>query len=724
MCRKLTYLVSVILMSVFVTNVSADLLADPELTLYFSFDEVTDIVSDQSGNGIDGVVNGDVTADPEGKRNGAAKFATGSYLDLNGPDVPPELIPTTGITLAAWAKCENTGGEHAIFNARAADSTWLVHPELRGNGEFRWLLRSAGGSTIFDIRAGKVTWDEWLHFCGMYDQASGRAALYINGELVHEQTISGAQEIAGDWGSGARVGYNIDNARPFTGLMDMLWIFRRSLSEGEILKAMQGEAYPFALSPDPADGAIIEATWATVSWSAGDYAVSHDVYLSDNFDDVNDGTGDAFRGNQTLTYLVVGFPGFPYPEGLVPGTTYYWRIDEINPDDPNSPWRGSIWSFSVAPRTAYNPDPANGSESVDPDVVLSWTAGFGAKLHTIYLGDDFDQVSNATGGSPQGAALYKPAIPLDAEKVYYWRVDEFDGSETYQGDVWSFTTPGAVGNPSPANGAVDVKMVATLSWTASDSAASHEVYFGTDEAAVRNANKASSEYKGSKGLGEESYDPGKLVWHTTYYWRIDEVDNQGNTSKGPIWIFTTADFISVDDFEDYTDNDAEGEAIWQSWIDGFGVAENGAQAGNLMPPYAEQKIVHGGLQSMPLMYENAPGAATYSEATLTLGYPRDWTENGVSALVIWFRGMGNNAAEPLYASVANSGGAAVTVTHSDANAALAGAWTRWVIQLQTLADQGIDLTNVDKIAIGLGTKGAMTTPGGTGTVYTDDIALY
>lgn len=724
MFRKCIYLVSVIFMLVSTTNVSADLLSDPDLTLYYSFDEVSDVVFDQSGNGVDGVVNGDVTADSEGKRNGAAKFATGSFLDLNGPDIPPELIPTTGITIAAWCKCEDTGSHHAVFNARAGDSTWLTHPELRSNGEFRWLLRSAGGTTIFDIRAGQVTWDEWLHFCGMYDQASGKAYLYITGELVQEQSISGAAEIAGDWDSGARVGYNIDNARPFTGLMDMLWIFRRSLSEGEISKAMQGEAYPYALSPEPADGAIIEATWATVSWSAGDFATSHDVYFSDNFDDVNESAADAFVGNQTLTYFVAGFPGFPYPEGLEPGTTYYWRIDEVNPDDPNSPWRGPIWNFSVAPRTAYNPDPADGAESVDPDVLLSWTPGFGSKLHTVYIGDDYDQVSNATGGSPQGATVYKPDT-LDTEKVYYWRVDEFDAVETYTGDIWSFSTPGAVGSPKPANGAVDVKMTTMLSWAASDSAASHDVYVGTSEDAVRNADKASPEYKTNNALGAESYDPGKLEWHTTYFWRIDEVDDQGNTSKGPLWTFTTADFIAVDDFEEYTDNDADGEAIWQNWIDGFGVDENGAQAGYLMPPYAEQKNVHGGLQSMPLMYDNAAGAAAYSEATLTLSYPRDWTENNVSALVLWYRGTGNNAAEPLFVSVANTGGSAVTIVNDDANAALAGSWTRWVIQLQSVADQGINLTDVNTIAVGLGTReGAMTTAGGTGTVYFDDIALY
>ena len=113
-----------------------------------------------------------------------------------------------------------------------------------------------------------------------------------------------------------------------------------------------------------------------------------------------------------------------------------------------------------------------------------------------------------------------------------------------------------------------------------------------------------------------------------------------------------------------------------------------------------------------------------SEIEKALSYPRDWTESGVSALVIWFQGKSDNAPEPLYVTVANSSGPVVRVVQDDANAAQADAWTKWVIQLQTFADQGIDLTNVDKIAVGLGTKGAMTTAGGTGTVYFDDIALY
>ena len=87
---------------------------------------------------------------------------------------------------------------------------------------------------MFDIRAGVVTWDEWEHFAGTYDKASAKAALCINGELVSEMDVAGPDDIAGDWGLGARVGKNIDDARPFTGLMDEFRMYTRALSQEEI----------------------------------------------------------------------------------------------------------------------------------------------------------------------------------------------------------------------------------------------------------------------------------------------------------------------------------------------------------------------------------------------------------------------------------------------------------------------------------------------------------
>jgi hypothetical protein len=126
---------------------------------------------------------------------------------------------------------------------------------------------------------------------------------------------------------------------------------------------------------------------------------------------------------------------------------------------------------------------------------------------------------------------------------------------------------------------------------------------------------------------------------------------------------------------------------------------------------------------MPLLYTNEAGT-TNAEVALTLISPRDWTAEGVGQLSLWFRGLSANAAEPFYVAVANSTGAPGVIVNDDAQAAQARLWTEWSIPLQAFADQGIDLTDVDTFAIGLGTKAGLPAPGGSGTMYIDDIRLY
>jgi hypothetical protein len=209
---------------------------DPDLIIYLSFEEMNGkVIADQSGNGHDGDVNGKIKIVDGGKRGKAAEFASGDYIDMHGPDIPEDQIPTDAITVCAWVKCKNTGDHHEIFNARAKDATWVVHPEVRSAGNFRWLLRSDGGATIFDMQTGAVEWETWMHFAGTYDGKKG--ILYINGESVGEN--NGGVKIAKDWGSGARVGRTIDDARPFTGLMDDLNIWKKALTRDEILIVME-----------------------------------------------------------------------------------------------------------------------------------------------------------------------------------------------------------------------------------------------------------------------------------------------------------------------------------------------------------------------------------------------------------------------------------------------------------------------------------------------------
>jgi WD40 repeat protein len=483
-----------------------------------------------------------------------------------------------------------------------------------------------------------------------------------------------------------------------------------------------------AYGPKPYNGTLYDNTWVNLEWQAGDFAVSHDLYFGDSFDDVDAGVEGTFQGNQALTSLIVGLPGFPYPDGLTPGTTYYWRIDEVNETEPNSPWKGSVWSFSIPPKTAYNPDPADGTNSVEGsrsprltrhqlNVTLSWTAGFEAKLHTVYFGDNFDDVNNAVDGLQLGETSYTPD-PLKLAKTYYWRIDEFDGTEIHKGDIWRFTTQGAVGNPSPSNGAMDIDQTPVLAWSPGIYGASHEVYFGTNNEAVKNTNKSSPEYKGSGNLDSESYEPGQLEWNTTYYWRVDEA-NSANTDSpwiGPVWNFTTANFLIIDDMEGYNDLDpAEpmSNRIFNSWLDGFGDNTNGSLVGYDNPPFAEQTIVHSGNQSMPMSYDNSTAAK--SEATLTLTSNRDWTVNGVNTLTIWFRGDSGNAAEQMYVTL--NGSAKVDCDIPDA--ATATRWTAWNIPLQVFADQGVNFSNVNSITFGLS-----SVTGGSGMMYLDDIRLH
>jgi len=725
MCKKLIYFV--LLASVCLAlPVSGDLIADT--VAYWTLDEaIGDIALDSSANGHDATIYGDGWQIVAGVIRGAIELTGNDYaLATNFP------LPSSTVTVTAWVYANSKPGWGSMVKNWGASETGQFHLGLdSGANNLDVHITQSGGGTVNVNEGTAFPEGEWQHVAFVADGTMVR--LYRNGAEVGNGVYDGTLKTS-HTGVGIGVKPNNEGTGPdpgipayWDGLIDDVWILSRGLTPEELQVIMEGQGagpIPQAFGPDPKNGALHEDTWITLSWRPGDFAVSHDVYLGEDYQDVDGASrdSDVFRGNQTSTFYVAGFPGFAFPDGLVPGTTYYWRIDEVNDADPNSPWKGSVWSFSIPPKTAYNPDPPDGAEFVDPNTpTLTWTPGYGAKLHTVYLGDDYDEVSDATGGMMLGVASYSPG-PLELEKVYYWRVDEFDAVETHKGDVWSFTTPGAVGNPKPSNAAMNVGMNATLSWTPADSAASHELYFGTDKEVVRNADTGAPEYKGSKALGAESYDPGLLEPDTAYYWRVDEVDDQGNTAKGPLWIFTTGAFLLVDDFEGYTDDDAAGEAIWQSWIDGFGVADNGAQVGNLMPPYAEQTIVHSGSQSMPLLYVNEAGV-TNSEASMTLTAPRDWTQAGVTELSLWFRGGSANAAEPLYAAISNAAGAPAVVAYDDAATTASSRWTEWVIPLQAFVDQGINLTNVDKIAVGLGSKGGAAA-GGSGTMYIDDIRLY
>jgi len=119
------------------------------------------------------------------------------------------------------------------------------------------------------------------------------------------------------------------------------------LPDGFVETDFSGAMLLQASEPSPADGARHFDTWASLSWRPGHTAFSHDMYVGRSYSSVYNGTGGTFRGNQIRPTVTIGLPGDPYPNGLVPGTTYYWRIDEVNDLHPDSPWRGEVWSFTA-----------------------------------------------------------------------------------------------------------------------------------------------------------------------------------------------------------------------------------------------------------------------------------------------------------------------------------------------------------------------------------------
>jgi len=441
MYRTLIYLISFVLAFVLVSQASAEIVG------YWMLDEGSGtIASDSSGNGHDGTLEGD----PQwvvGRSGKALQFdGVDDYVDigLGAGDYFSTL--NSGFTVAAWINRASTGTNDVIFGAgRNPVGT------AAGDNNNGWKLSISSGDVIRFTTLGiqdytsslGVPVGEWVHVAATFTEGGTEAKIYVNGNL--EQTIVGsspANPADGLYAIGFGATWELEF---FDGLLDEVRVYDHVLTAPEILAAMEGgKGYPYVLNPYPEDGASVANTWVSLSWKAGDFAVSHDVYIGDNFDDVNDGTrdSDVFQGNQDLglEFYITGFAPYAYPEGLIPGTTYYWRIDEVNDADPNSPWKGDVWSFTVPPKKAYNPVPDDGSKYLAAEVTtLNWTAGFGAKLHTIYFGDDFDTVANATGGTQQSTASYTTES-LELDKTYYWRVDQFDGTVTHTGDVWSFTT--------------------------------------------------------------------------------------------------------------------------------------------------------------------------------------------------------------------------------------------------------------------------------------------
>ncbi len=381
----------------------------------------------------------------------------------------------------------------------------------------------------------------------------------------------------------------------------------------------------------------------------------------------------------------------------------------VSPDQVQALAKGVAPAFTAA----REPDPSNGATAVQVPV-FRWTAGDGAKFHNVYLGTTPDLGTAQLVSARSPLALYAPAAPLETGKTYYWRVDEIEGDGTtiHPGEVWSVTIQGLTAyGPNPADGANDASPSPILTWLPGQGATGHHVYFGTNQDEVTKGDKVTD-----KGLvTEPTYKPGDLQEARLYYWRVDEIVAGGAVRRGSVWSFRT--YVQVDDFEKYTDD--EGNRIYETWIDGAANSLSGSTVGYPQAPFVEQKIVHGGKQSMPMDYNNVK-KPYYSEAEQEFPASQDGSGYDVDTLVLWVRGQVTNSPEPLYIALKDSHGRTGVILHPDPKVLTMTKWTEWRIFMPEFMATGIDITGIKKFIVGVGNRNKPTA-GGTGRIYLDDI---
>jgi hypothetical protein len=264
-------------------------------------------------------------------------------------------------------------------------------------------------------------------------------------------------------------------------------------------------------------------------------------------------------------------------------------------------------------------------------------------------------------------------------------------------DVFSVSDGPAAVNPGPVENAVDVSVDADLSWLEAEFATSRDLWFGK---------KAAMEKVEPAPTGT-TFDPGTLELGQAYEWRIDQIGPSG-TVTGRTWTFTTADFISAEDFQSYADHAAI-RAAWVTNIPEF--------------DYVFLATDSQGNNSMRFEFQNQY-EPYFTEATRTFDSPQDWTAQNVQVLSLSFIGERENAEHLMYLILEDASGQNLKVEHPYTYACQSDTWRQWTVALEQFSVGGLDLGSVKKLTIGFG-DGTMSAQVGDDIdhIYIDEIRL-
>ncbi|MHC4807833.1 MAG: LamG-like jellyroll fold domain-containing protein, partial [Planctomycetota bacterium] len=335
MCRKLIYLISFVLMLGLCPHLAH---GEAGLVGYWKLDELSGTTAiDSAGGDNDGMLRGfRLQWKPsEGKVGGA--------LSYGGDPQSYVTFPTTGMsatagTIALWGYLDDPQpGQTRYFFGHTTIPSWANRIQIYMDDPTNMLDIGLGYTHSHAIDLLSLETQTWYHIALTWDDA-GTCVVYINGEEMTRGPYSGLTTLNTE----ADIGNNGDRDgrdQGFGGLIDEVRLYNRALTQAEIQKVMTFQPV-LATNPSPADGATDVPRDVVLSWTPGIYALAvngHKVYFSENFNDVSDGIGGVTQSAASYTP----------PQRLNLATTYYWRVDEVNNVNPDSPWIGDVWSFTT-----------------------------------------------------------------------------------------------------------------------------------------------------------------------------------------------------------------------------------------------------------------------------------------------------------------------------------------------------------------------------------------
>ena len=462
-----------------------------------------------------------------------------------------------------------------------------------------------------------------------------------------------------------------------------------------------------AAKPNPADGDSDVPREAVLSWTPGDFADTHNLFFGTDFNDVNNAdaanppkdtlaetldvncynTGrlefnttyywrvdEINSSSSPATYKgkVWSFTAEPFAY-KVPAEDIAAFASSSSPDcGPNNTINESgLNPDNMDLHSNYQLDMWISDEEVN-DVWIRYNFDRVYKLHQMMVwnlnlpilfdsgfkdvtveysldGQDWAEVPDVpqfAQGSGTNTYKYNTVVDLNnisAKSVRLTAKSNWSGGTSqYYGlsEIRYSYIPLLPREPKPANGAVNVPVDTALTWRAGREASRHNVYISTDEQAIIDGNAP------FYTVTENSYLPELELGHT-YYWRVDEINDAQTPAlrQGDVWSFTTKEYVSIEDFEDY--NDMQPYTIWDAWIDGITEpAYGGSQVGHYNAPYSEAEKVQHGDKSAPIYYDNTHPDVNDSEVVRTFDNAMNWQVNGADTLKLYYRGNTVTYAEP------------------------------------------------------------------------------